>query len=347
MGLGTPYNSWKRSWNGKLPPVILATGPEQHLKEEFLKNIQDKLGPSSEKLLLYADETEPDRLAAELHSPSLFVKKSLIVLKQLGQKNGGKTGLAKHYEVISNYIEKPEKNIHLILEDHDHPYKKGRKLGSLARHIEKFNGTVIIFWEPFEDSIKTRISTITKQAGKKINPAALQLLLKKTGGKLARAEMELTKLLQLEKKELSVEDVEAISSTESSADLYQDLKQQLAGGNLDQVMEMLDNLFCEGENLYKIFSIIYSYFTTMRLLSRKVKYGKNLKSAMQELNIPTSPGIVKTHRNYLKHFRAEFPDNFFRMAYETSRRIKYYRPPCDRLALEKFLIDQLPQLTKY
>lgn len=348
MGFGLPYDRWKKKSYDDLPPVILAAGPEAPLKEEFLEGLRNDFpDPDRQVVNFYADEIEPDELASELRSPGLFSETTWVVLKQLGRRSSGRTGLQKHLAVIEDYLEDPEPGTVLILEDSDHPYKGGRKLGKVAAGVEDVGGWVVIFWEPFEGELRDRVRERLNQAGKKIEASALQKLLEKTSGKLARAQLEADKLIQLDEARISRGTVERVVSEESAGDIFQEIKDKLAAGDVDAVLAALDDLYREGEPPFKIFSVIFSHLTTVRTLRRELKRGKNLTEALKAENIPTSKGIVKRYRRALKQLTDNFPRSFFRDSYEISRKIKYGRPESSRLALQEYLIKILPQLRSY
>ncbi len=348
MGLGIAYDRWQKKSYQNLPSVILAAGPEQALKDEFLKTIRSNFPADDREVVkLYADEIEPDKLANELRSPGLFTTSKWVVLKQLHGQHGAQTQLKKHWEIIIDFVENPEPDTLLILEDTDHPYKKGRKLGSLAGKIDSNDGWAIIFWEPYENALRDRMRKKLKEAGKSIAPQALQRLLEKTKGKLARADLEVTKLIQLEQEQITVEDVENVVTEEAASDIYQELKDNLVSGQLDLTLRTVSDLLHEGEATFKIFSIIYSYLFRIRQIKRKVRGGTTLKEALEELNIPTTKGIIRQYRRALKKLTDSYPRDFFRNCYQTARKIKYNPPDTSRLALEKFLIKILPGLRSY
>lgn len=348
MGLGTPYDRWKNKSHSEIPPVILATGPEAQLKQEFLEDLKAEFTAEDRAVdRLYADETAPDKLAGELRSPGLFSASRWIVLKHLQHSQHSQTQLARHWETITDFVEDPDPETTLILVDSDHPYKKGRKLGSLANKVEAAGGWVIIFWEPFEKALRERVNNQLREADTKIDAAALQRLLEKTKGKLARVDMEVEKLAQLELERIDQGTVESVISEETAADIYQDLKDQLVGRDVDTVLHTVNNLLREGEAGFKIFSIIFSYLCKVRSLKRKVRTGSTLKEALDEMNIPTSKGIVKQYRKALKKITDSYPRDFFRASYSTAAKIKYSPDATGRLALEGFLVDLLPRLRSY
>ncbi|GEM_PF-4544564 len=348
MGLGQAYDSWRRGSYKEIPPVVLASGPEAQLKTEFLEELETNFpDPEREIIKVYADEIEADELISELRSPGLFKSTTWLILKQMERKDGGRTGLEKHYEAIEDFLSTPEPNTHLIIEDADHPYKKGRKLGKLAASVESAGGWVIVFWEPFENSLRQRIRSRIEDAGVKIEPSALQRLLEKTKGKLARAQLEADKLIQFGQPNIGPEDVEAIISDESADDAYQELKAKISTGNLEEILIVLQDLLREGEDPYKIFSIIFSFLSKVRILQRERRRGRRLKEILGEMNIPTSKGIMTQYKQALKNITGRYPENFFRESYRTSCSIKYGSPEQAELILSRFLTRQYRYLRSY
>ncbi|MFP4687351.1 MAG: DNA polymerase III subunit delta [bacterium] len=348
MGLGTPYEQWKKKDYNRLPAVIFACGPEEALKTDFIELITKKYPDKNrETVSIFADDSTPETLLRELESGGLFVNSKLVVLKRLEQKEGSGTQLERYREVLEEYIKNPNPNNILILEDIDHPYKRGRKVGMFARLVADNGGWTIVFWEPFASSIRNELQQRFSEAGLSIDPAALQLLLEKTQGTLARARMETEKLIQLSDERVDLEDVKKITGREAAGDLYQQFKDSLLSGSVSNVMRSLSELERSGEAPVAIFFVTFNFLHTLRTLRQLLNRGEKLPAALKKLGIPGSGGIVKKYNRTLSRLKGQFPRNFYRKCYKISREVKYSQKPFNRRSLELFLLEMLPRLQIY
>lgn len=348
MGIGMAYERWQKKNFDELPAAILACGPEVSLKKEFLENLEEQFPAEDREVVsLFADDTTPEDLTRELRSQGLFSASKWVVLKHLDYRQGSQTELQKYYDIVEEYLEDPEPNTLLILEDADHPYASGRKTGGVARKVEDIGGWTIIFWELFDRSLRRRIKEKFREAGIKIEPPALQLLMEKTHGQLEQLNMEADKLIQTAEERITMEQVEEIVSRQSAPDVYEEFKKQVSNGTLADTLESLDELYRAGEAPNKIFYIFFDYLHTLRRLKKLTRGRMNLTEAMEEMGIPTSKGIVKKHRQALKNIRHEFPRNLYRKSYHTGREVKYRPSPANNLSLEKYLFNILPEIKSY
>ncbi len=348
MGIGMAYERWQKKSFDELVPVILACGPEASLKKEFLEELKEQFPAEDREVVsLFADDTTPADFLRELRSQGLFSASKWVVLKHLEYRKGSQSELNKYYDVIEEYIQSPEPDTLLILDDADHPYTSGRKTGSLARLVEDSGGWTVIFWELFDRSLRRRVKNKFQEAEIEIEPPAVQLLMEKTHGQLEQLEMEAEKLIQLDKEKIERDDVEEIVSRQSAPDAYAEFKKHLAEGTLARALEALDELKRAGEAPNKIFYILFEYLHTLRRLRKLTRGRKNLTEAMKELGIPTSKGIVKKHRRALENISYEFPRDFYRESYRAGREVKYRPDPANFLSLEKYLFNVLPRIKSY
>jgi DNA polymerase III delta subunit len=348
MGLGTPYGRWKKKNHDKLPALVLACGPEETLKRDFIELVQKKFPAEGREVVsVFADDSTPEDLMRELESGGLFSSSKLVILKRLEQKNGSKTQLERYRGVLEEYIKNPNPENTLVLEDIDHPYKRGRKVGMFARLIEDNGGWALVFWEPFASSLRQELRDRFKEAELSVDPAALQLLLEKTQGKLARVRMEADKLIQLCEDRVDVEDVEGVTGREAASDIYQQLKDSLLSGNMSEIMRAMAELERSGEAPVAIFFVTFDFLNTLRSLRQLLNRGQKLSEALKELGIPGSGGIVRKYNRALSRLKGQFPHDFYRKSYDLSRQVKYMRKPFNQRALELFLLEMLPRLQVY
>lgn len=340
MSLGVSYDRWQSQQHDEIPPVILACGPEAGLKDTFVDNLLESSDEDPERVTLYADETTPEDLVQELRGQGLFNEEKWIVLKQLDRKgSGGKRQLERFLPVLEEYVESPEPGTRLILLDADHPYRKGRKTGTLARAVEGNGGWAIIFWEPFDDSLRETARDRFEEAGLDVDPPALQRLLERTRGKYGRLVAEVEKLVDAVEGRVSVEAVDAVVSREKAQDAFDSVKTSLVTGNLSRMMTDLDDFWRQGESPPRIVHVLYQFLNDLRAVRRLKQEGASLEDALSERGRPTSRTVKELYKKGLSWVRKGFEPSFYRDFYGVEKASKYARDGLDEHAVETLLLE--------
>ncbi|MFB6355903.1 MAG: DNA polymerase III subunit delta [bacterium] len=350
MSAGTPYGQYNLDNLKELPPVFFACGPEELLKDEFVAELEEQF-PSKERerVKVYADEADSGDLTQELRGRGLFSAEKWVILKRLGQKEGGRTHLNRLYGEIEDYLEDPAPDATLIMMDSDHPYQSGRKTGSLARLVENSGGDSIIFWSPFKKELHKRVRDECRQHDVDMNPEALDMLVDKVRGKFSRIQKELQKLIQDTEPggRITLEAVEEIVSEESSEDPFQSLKNALFSNEFTDVFKELDDLYRQGNVPPRIFYVVSRYLVNLRGIKRNLNEGDSLEGTLKQRGIPTSNRIQKQFRQALKSMRQEYPKDFFRNSYVAMKGTKYGKDPFNQFYLERYLLRTIPRLRSY
>lgn len=351
MGLGTAYGQWSIKSLDEVPSVILACGPESSLKQEMIDDLREAFPDDDREVIsLYADESDPPALARELDSQGLFTEKKWIVLKQLGLKENGQYQLARYFDVISDYVDDPEPDTLLVLCDEAHPYQKGRKIGSMAHKIENGAGEVVVFWEPFERELYQRIRSLFEEHDLGWETGAIEALVERSEGKMARIQQEAEKLVDFYESgdDVTRADVERIVSSEEASDSYKALKHAMISESPSSILDSLDEFYRQSSSGAEIgvTHTVLSYLRDLRDIKRSIRDGQSLGDALEERGIPSSKGIKKDYRRALGAVRDRFPNDFFREGYDLLRDVKYKRSPMNRRALDKFMLETVSRIRK-
>ena len=342
MSAGISYDRWKSRGYDEAPDVILASGPETQLKETFVDNLLEKEPHDPEVVTYYADETSPEDLLQELRGQGLFNEQKWILLKQLDRKrSGGGRELSRYLEVLEDYAEEPEPGTRLILFDGDHPYRKSRKTGTLARAVENNGGWSIIFWEPFDDSLRDTARQAFRDAGVSVDPPALQKLLQKTQGKYSRLVAETEKLAEAVDDRVTVRDVEEIVAQEEAQDAYQSLKSALVVDDLSGCLRDFDDFWRRNESPPRLVNVLYGFLNDLRVIRQRTREGASVEDALEERGKPTSKEVVKLYEKGVQWVRKGLPRSFYRDFYEAEKNSKYAGDDLDRRSVEMALIRLL------
>lgn len=339
MSAGVSYDRWKKSDHDTLPDVILASGPETQLKESFVDDLLDKIDGDPEVVSYYADEISSEDLLQELRGQGLFNENKWVLLKRLNQKrSGGGRELNRYMEVLEEYIEDPEPGTRLVLFDADHPYRKSRKTGTLARLVEDNDGWSIIFWEPFDNSLRQTAQKNFREAGVSIDPPALQKLLEKTRGKYSRLVAESEKLADAVDDRVTSKDVEEIVAREEAQDTFQSLKTALVQDDLSGFMHDFDDYWRRNESPPRLVNVLYDFLNELRIIRQKTQEGASVEEALDERGKPTSKEVVSLYEKGVNWVRKGLPRSFYRNLYEAEKDSKYASDGMDRRSVEMALL---------
>lgn len=339
MGLGDSYDRWKSTDTEGIPPVVLASGPETELKEECLGTLRDQFEGDPEEITFYADEATPEDFIQELRGRGLFNDAKIVVLKHLERRASGQgRQMARYESVVEDYLEDPEDGVLLFLMDQDHPYRQSRRTGSVAATVQNAGGDSIIFWEPFDDSLRDHVRSTLSDAGVRINPPAVQALLERTRGKFSRIKREVAKLVDSVEDTVTVSDVESLVSREQAADGLQALKDDLVAGEPGQLMTDLEDLWRQGEAPPKVLYVLFSFLNSVREVKQLRSSGESLESALSKAGLPDNKSVTKLFKRATNPGGVSLPRDFFRRSYETSRNAKYSEKRFARRVVEFFTL---------
>lgn len=345
MSIGVSYDRWKEGSHEALPDVVFACGPETTLKEEFRERLEARFPAEDREVLrLYADEVEPEDLMRELRGQGLFSREKWVVLKRLGQREpGGTRPLTRLYDVLEGYLEDPEPETLLILEDGDHPYESGRKTGSMARAVESAGGWAIVFWPPFMDRLADRFRATFEEEGIELSHGALDALLERSQGQFDHARKGAAKLLGADRETITREDVERLVPRASAGEGFEALEEALADGDLSGGLAHVQDLWRQRESEPRVFAAVFRFFNRLRRL-RQLRGEGSLEEAMDQLGLPDSRTVRKRFRSAAGTYRGPFPHDFYRRAYRAARTAKYAPRAMARRGVETFILRMLPRL---
>jgi DNA polymerase III delta subunit len=342
MSLGISYDRWQSKSYDSLPPVILASGPETQLKKEFVQSLLDSHDGDPEQLSVYADETSPESLLQELQGQGLFNQEKWVVLKHLDHsQSGGGSLLSRYIDVLKEYAEDPEPETTLILFDADHPYRKGRGLGTLAESIQSNGGWSIIFWEPFDDALRETVSEKLSEAGLRYDRSVVQKILERTRGKYSRLVAETEKLIDSVDERVRPSDVEAIVSREEASDAFDSLKRSFVSGDCSQLLRDFKEFWRRNEAPPRVIHVLFDFLDTLRTIRQLTRDGQSLEDALSDQGLPTNQSVKSLYKKGLNWIRKGLPKTFYRKMYEAEKNSKYAGDGMDRLSVEEASLELL------
>lgn len=342
MGLGQSYDKWQNDKPSTVPSAVLASGPETELKEECLDTLRELFDEAPEEVTFYADESSPEEVIQEVRGRGLFNDSKIVVLKHL-ERNASGHGyqMARYQSVIQDYLDDPGENVLLYLMDRDHPYQKSRQTGAVARAVDSAGGESIIFWEPFDNSLREYVQTAFAEAGMSIHPPAVQVLLKRTRGKFSRVKREAQKLVDSLNDPVTEDDVRNFVTREEASDGFQALKESIVNRDPEGLMTDFEDLWHRGEAPPKVFYVVFSFLHSIREVKQLRSEGESLESALSNSGLPSNQSVKKLFKRATKPGALKISRDFYRESYETNKEAKYVGSPLDRRSVEVFALNFL------
>lgn len=340
MGVGESYDRWTSNKPSSPPPAVLASGPETELKNDCLETLRSLMDAEApEEITFYADEASPEQFVQEIRGRGLFNDSKIVVLKHLERRAPGQgRQLARYQPAVEDYLENPEENVLLFLMDRDHPYRTSRQTGAIARAVESAGGDSIIFWEPFDDSLREFVQSAFRDSDVAINPPAVQTLLERTRGKYSRLKREVEKLMNSVEGTVTEDHVEALITREEASDGFQAIKDDIVGGEMDSLLTDLGDLWRRGEAPPKVFHVVFSFLNSVREVNQLRSEGVSLEEALSESGLPNNKSVKTLFKRATKRGGLKIPRDFFGKSYETGRSTKYSGKSLARRSLEFFVL---------
>lgn len=240
-------------------PIYLLHGEEAYFIDLISDYIEDNaLDPSERDFnqrVLWGKDVKPSELFAMAKGFPMMANNQVIIVKEAQSVSPAD----KFFELLQDYLEKPQKSTILVL---CHKYKKvdaRRKFVKIAQSLG------VVFETPriFDDQVPTWIKTFVKEEGYVIGDKAAMMLAESVGNNLSRVNNELQKLYILTEKgaEITPESIEVnigISKDYNIFELYKSL-----GTKKHDVTFKIINYF--GQNAKdnppaKVIPILFSFF---------------------------------------------------------------------------------------
>lgn len=289
---------------GKLNSIYLLYGEELFLLETCLKKIKNNFGERKAGINeVKIDETNVNSIISDIETPAFGYEKKLIIARNTGlfKKEGRKkTGI--NTELINKVAEYIKENIKIIQESVVLVFiEEEAEKNELYKIIEN-TGIICEFNELKPVQIITRMKSIAKAYGVKIDDNTIKYFIECCGTNMQRLINEIRKLIEYagENGEITKTDIDLLCIKQLDSVIF-DLTDNLGNKKVNKALEVLNNLIYQKEPIQKILITLYNHFKKLYIVKLTQKENSNIAEC---LNLkPNQMFLVtkyKTQSNYFK-----------------------------------------------
>lgn len=261
--------------------VILIYGPDSGLMKERAqtigKTVVEDLSDPFNVITLSTDilNEDPARLSDEANAMSMMGGRRLIRVEEASDKLT---------PLVKDYLAEPNDEALIILEAGDlNPRSSLRKLCE-----KEPNAAALPCYVEDERGVAQIIRSTAQDAGKTIDPDAIQFLTANISGDRARIRSELDKLLLYKGEEassVSLADARAACGEAGSQGL-DDLIYSAAGNTPEKALRVFHKLLEEGVPFIVILRSLQNHFRRLHLTKALMEQGQSADQAMKSLQPP-------------------------------------------------------------
>lgn len=263
-----------------LAPVWLISGDELSIVDEALISLRacarDK-GISERKVFHVVGRFKWKDWLTDAMSTSLFSEDRLLEL-HFQKSTLDKAGI----EAIMSCLASADESLLLVLVM---PKLDARTSSSKWYRALTDSGVHVPVWPVTLREMPAWLEKRVQQAGLKLTPEAMRLLLDSVAGNLLAAKQEIAKLALFDTQETW--DVEAVAGIIGDSARYSvfDLLDATLAGNLPMATKMLRSLQLEGEPPLRILSLLGREWVALKNMCEAVERGRSPSQAMREQRV--------------------------------------------------------------
>jgi DNA polymerase-3 subunit delta len=314
---------------GEIRPLYYLYGDEPYLMEKCIRQLLERLvTPDLRDFNLnvyYGTESKGDEIAETAATLPMFASWRVVVVKKAEALS------VASLEALSSYIRKPSPSTCLILQ--------GEKIDQRKKFFSeiKKSGELIEFKRLYENQLATFIRNEASLRGRRIEPAAAEMLIYLVGNNLQELVSELEKAILYggETREISVANVRAIVSDTRVNSVFE-LTDALGERKLEKALRSLGSLLNGGEAPLLVLAMISRHYRQLwkvrELLERRTPVQEIGKAA--GINPYFLQGIVTQARNYSSSELRRIFERIFEI--DGALKTGGGKPP---VLLEKFLLE--------
>lgn len=278
---------------GQVRPLYYLYGDEPYLMDKCIQQLLERLVSADLRdfnlNVYYGTESKGDEIAETAATLPMFASWRVVVVKKADALS------VSSLEVLSAYVRNPSPSTCLLLQ--------GEKIDQRKKFFTelKKNGELVEVKRLYENQLPTFIRNEAALRGRKIEPAAAEMLVYLVGNNLQEliSELEKAMLYAGESREILLSHIRAIVSDSRINSVFE-LTDALGDKKLEKALRSLDSLLADGEAPLLILAMVTRHFRQLwkvrELLEKKTPAQEIGKLA--GINPYFLQGLVAQARNY-------------------------------------------------
>jgi DNA polymerase III subunit delta len=278
---------------GEIAPVYYFHGDEPYLMGRAVKRLLDLTAPADSRDfnmdVFYGKECRGDEIAAAAQTLPMFAERRVVLVRRSGELS------ASAQESLAEYVADPSPSTCLIFE--------GEKIDQRKKFFLeiKKNGNLVEFKRLYENQLGPFIREEAAARGKKVEPAALEMLVYLSGNNLQELAAELEKVATFigHRDMIRVADIKEIVS-DTKVDSIFELTDAVGGKDLARALRSLNTILRDGEAPLMVLAMLARHFRQLwrvkELCNRGVPSAEIGKAA--GINPYFIKGILEQARNF-------------------------------------------------
>ncbi|HEX8960484.1 MAG TPA: DNA polymerase III subunit delta [Geobacteraceae bacterium] len=261
---------------GDIGPLYYVYGDEPYLVERGVKRLLEKaVSPDFREFNLtvfYGGEAKGEAIVEAAQTLPMFAERRVVLVK----KSGALTAAA--LDMLAGYVQDPSPSTCLIFQ--------GEKIDQRKKFFLdlKKNGRLVEYKRPYENQLGPFIREEAASQGKRVEPAAAEMLSYFVGNNLQELAAQVEKVATYvgERQTIKLDDVKVIAS-DTKVDSVFDLANALGERNLGRALRSLQTILRDGEAPLMVLAMVTRHFRQLwrvrELLGKKVPSQEISKAA--------------------------------------------------------------------
>ncbi len=278
---------------GEIGPLYYFHGDEPYLMERainrLLEQIVDPVSRDFNLNLYYGTESKGNEIADAAQTLPMFAEWRVVLVKR------GQALSPAALDHLLPYVQNPSPTTCLIIQ--------GEKIDQRKKFFTEFKkqGALVECKRPFENQLGTFIRSEAGNHGKKVDPAAAELLARLVGNNLQElaAQLEKVAIYVGQRGAIGLDDIRAVVS-DTKVDTVFELANALGERDLSGAMRRLQTILRDGEAPLMLLAMVTRHFRQLW----QVREMMDRKATEQEISRKTGinpyflKGIQRQARNY-------------------------------------------------
>ena len=348
----TPAQFQARVKKGTVPPATLLLGPEAYerrrIKEALLATVPADAVSQHDLRELTLAEILDDARALSLFAPErlIWVVNAELALPrgrvadEEEESDSPAAAGAGDAAPLAAYLKDPTPGVTLVFEAIRHDFEGDDK--RKQDRVRKFYSAILDVVELQKYSpqeARAEAETLISQAGFRMDPAALDLLIEALGAEIARVAVEIEKLsLFAGNRVIGVEDITALVPDARSTTIFA-LVNALGRRDRARSLGILDTLTREGEYLPLALAFLSTQFR-MALVAREagLKSAQQIQGHFSRLGVPMWGSRAEQVYQTVSKFNRPQMERALGLIYKADKGLRDARPD-DRTVMETFIME--------